>query len=1539
MGTQYTYNNDTVTSGATVNNLTGSTIAYYGYVDEDPYLRVLSCNAAGTLKDIVIGSGGSLVTLNAKTVVSNLIISGNSDNTLVSMFSAGPVISGLTVRGHGAKIFLGGVKVYDVDIRTTNRVTLQDSWAAAEIVGGYIESTTLGMSRGTIKNVTVGPNTYVNLYGSAGTDLSIGAHFVSGRAESGAQIKVWSSGGSVASTTFNSANLYMFGAVTDTVGVNRGRAKDLIFENKALFENGGSSFDTKKIHSGGTATNLTFRDSAYMHARNGAWVSHAVLSGQSTRIVMSGGAIVKDVTLSESAYVIVSSGAVLNTVTIGSDCSVNVYAGGGTVSAGGTATDVTVQSGGVLKFTGGTWKNNWDLWRAHNQFASGVTVQSGGTVSLANYAMLMDATAVAGAKITRPSNIIGIGGENTNIAKGVFTNAPGADFQVVGGTATGMDLTINTAAQSSFVVLSGLTVSGATITSGGSLFQWDGVTVNDVDVYGVSGTKQAVISMWNASGANVRISSGGNLSIESTGAVLNGVSVFHSGASLNMKGGTIDGLVMSGGTMWTAQNANKKYIYNIDVTNDNNGAARTGNVDIGILNISSGTYISGGSMHDRAQLNLRYGVVEDVYFGANTWNNIYVGGTISGGTAGMGADFRMGYGNANMLIDGMLFQGNAKVHLRDSRATVKNVVMSGNQNCQIDVSAGVVSSATLWAGSLNISGGTVTSGSGAIILGSAIVSDTLVRSTGKILQSGGTMTNTSICAGGSNLYIYDAFAADGETVVSNLTMVGVGSEGSNLSSGCAWGSMYGGRISGGEVRRAALIVSGGTIADLNIGEYSWITVSNATATGCTVSNGGVIRARVAETVFNDLTLTDSGTNFEFSAGTANNVTLLNGASMWMSGGTIANNVTVASGASMIVSGSNTKVNNLTAASGAIITLTLKNTDPNTAVFDSLANVAELTITGYNRGSAYTIAETGNTELRVKDSYLGFTTYTKAGESYFNPVYAGRMYTVGEDGTTYKVEQVTVSTSILTTEAAGLATSGAELSTLTSGAIVNGSDKAMVWQDVEMAAESSLAFVTSNANLDGDAWISLNRTKMDAKATIYGAEGDYTGTIRYLLHGAGTIGNFAAGATSGGTVGNVELYSNNNTYNLTYMGGMGNVTGHVSAFIDGGNTIVKDFYAGALANYAKTGSRTSVGNISLTVARTNADGVSTVNGNLYGASAVKAGTIDTSVVGFTPLHTVGDVSVTLKGTATKSDFCCFAGGYATGTDSAKLAAVYTVDSVTVSIENGSWGEAHGGRGIFGGAMASDNIKSGAEAAGVYAMVGDVNMTITGGTMGNVYGGGWAQKNARSEVGDVNITVKGGTITGDIYARGQLDGDVVNSAEVIFTGGTDFACGVYGYSYVGAQNPSAAALSFSDYTGTFSGKLGGFAGIAMEGNSWMTLSTAAADVDNGAWIFEFEDRDLGLDGQAALTWSTADFTDDTITLNIVSTRSEGWTLVSGADASKYNTAEGKFLVAIDDGEAVALTFDATTGKTDAIAEGDYAGWGFSVENSVLKFKKLA
>jgi len=1568
MGTKYTYDGTTTTSSAGFDKptLTNSTIANYAYVEDDPYLRVLSAKNGGTFEKILIGSGGTMYLSGGASVTS---ITLNGANSAYLRMSGGGVVTSLTMSGgsyHGFGAVVSNIYISGA-ANTANRATFNMYWNAARISGGYIQNATLNISCGSAVNVTFDTDTYINVAGSgfnASGAWTAGGNIRGGRAQNGASIRLRQSGGYVSGMTFDNATLEQY-CLGD---VRKNLAKGLTFTNGAKFNNGLTSGNTN--YSGGIASDLTFVSQSFMQVRNGADVTIASFDAESY-LLISGGATVKTVTLTDSSYVKVSSGGVLTGATVGKNCYVQVGAGGGTTSSGGRATDVTIQSGGTLSFVGGTWKNSWNDWFTYNQFASNVTIQSGGTAAPVNYAMLMNVNAEAGAKITRGANLIGLGGDNTNIVKGVFTNNElGDDFQVVGGTATGMDLATNAAGRSAFLIFSGLTVSGATVSAGGSLFLFDGAKANGVDVYGTNAKDSgALLSMWKASASNVGIGSGGKLIVASTGAEADNVSVCHGSTLVSMTAGTISGLVMSGGTLTTAQNSNKKYIYNVDITK------AAGNT-YPVINISSGTYLSGGSIYGSAQFNLRYGVVEDVYFGADTWNNIYVGGSILGGVAGMGADMRMGYGNSGALIDGMLFLGNAKVHLRDTRATVKNLVMSGNSYGQIDVSAGVVSSATLWNGSLIISGGSVTSGTGEIILGKAIVNDTLIRSNGRYLQSGGTATNTSIYTGGSGFYLYDDFDYDGETVVSNLTLIGNGSDGATVESGVFYGFIYGGIVSGGSMRRATIMISGGEIDDVNFGEYTWINNSNGEVNDCVASDGATIRGRGA--TINRLTLTDSATRFEFSKGVANDIVLRNGASMYVSSGAnvtlngvtvsdgarlrlyngaTAANATVSAGGTMYLSGT-AKVTGIAAEAGANIEIDLSGKTAGSANFDSLANVNSLTIQNYNPGNGtYTLADTGNTSLKV--GIVGsrvFDGEVAAGSSWVNPLIA-KQFNLNAAGTELGVSAYT---RVQTNQAVGFATSGATINT---------NDKELQWEVASITAPVTL--IAAATTVAGNAWLDIHTCTADAGATIFGVAQnvDFAGKLSYQLHGGNTLANVAFGANYGGSVKGVDILSYNTVYTgVGYAGGFGTVGADGIEVVFASNcALQKDFYAGALCNYAKTGERTSVSSIRASIGESAGQVAPTVKGNFYGGGAVKAGTI-TTTAGTSALQTVGDITLTLlAGTATKgAQACVFAGGYATGHDTAKLAPVYTVESVTLNVGGGDWGAAAGGRGIFGGAFASDNTASADN--GVYAMVGNVNLTVSGGTMGNVYGGGWAQKGAKSEVGDVNltvtggtianifgggststsggstvagkvtITVSGGTINGDIYARGQNVTDATGAASVIFTGANDFHCGVYGYSYVGGTDNSAT-LSFSDYTGTFSGKLGGFDYITVEGNSWMTLGAAAGDVSNSKWIFDFDERDLGLDGQAALTWSTADFTEDTITLRIASTRSEGWTLVSGADASKYNTAADKFLVEIDGGTAIELTFDATVGKTDAIADGAYQGWGFAVEDSVLKFKNLA
>ena len=141
-----------------------------------------------------------------------------------------------------------------------------------------------------------------------------------------------------------------------------------------------------------------------------------------------------------------------------------------------------------------------------------------------------------------------------------------------------------------------------------------------------------------------------------------------------------------------------------------------------------------------------------------------------------------------------------------------------------------------------------------------------------------------------------------------------------------------------------------------------------------------------------------------------------------------------------------------------------------------------------------------------------------------------------------------------------------------------------------------------------------------------------------------------------------------------------------------------------------------------------------------------------------------------------------------------------------------------------------------------------------------------------------------------------------------------------------------MSFSSYTGTFAGAIGGFDSVSLDGITAMTLDTAAADVSIGAWTFDVADRRAAFADTAMLNWTAADFAGDTITLNLSNGDTNEWSLVSAATTTAYN----KFDVLVDGTSILSEAIDLDQAISGGTA---YDGWGFTLEESVLKFKQLA
>ena len=1468
-------------------------------------VRETVVDSGGTLKfgraengqavDVTIGSGGSGAITSGGTMTRTLV-SGGAGTAVVHVSSGAAVSTTLVSNG--------------------SMIVSKLAWYTPAVTSTFV-------SNGGLMTVLdgVASDTFVSEGGSM---------LLNGIGEISATVV--SEGGKLTVSAGNATDVTVSaGGLLGGFGWNADRHFDTIADGTAeVADNVTITGDAMTVGSDGVAAGTIVAQGGVMTVQDGGTANGNTLLNDGSMIVSG---VVSDTVVSDGGSMLIDATG---------KGSATVVSEGGKLTVAGNATDVTVSAGGLL---GGF---AWNTDRHFDAIANG-TVEVAENVAIAGEAMTVGSDGVAADTIVSQGGVMTV--EDGGSASGIVVSR-GGSMTMSGGNA--QNLTVAGAFGAG-------AANEATPISGAAHLNVYGGTVDSLTVAGVGGFYGS---------DNVHDDVNRRICAVISGGTVNSLSIADAGY-VRVSGATVNNVTMSKGSVsaWCYVGGNKSNLntrmyvyaggvaYNVEVEG-------TGQCEV---------FVRGGGIVSAIDIKGKG------YFGA------YVGGTIKGGVAsGTGGELQ-GRGG---MISGVTVRDRAYMFV--STGTVKgNEFISGGA---LRLGLRSTLGATV-AESTFISGGYGTAFQSAWTSGSSTFNRWKYTSIASAVVSGGAVLKNSLIGDGALVRLV---TWSGAGIASNVALLGIDSYNYlnqdemmmarlNVSGGCLW--------KGGDVLKhaQAIVYSGGSAEGITMGSGAHVYVSaNATVTDMVVDGvldfglrGGTAENTLIKkgsmTVSSGVasgTILSGGTLRIMSTGAASDTTLSGGVLSAVTNGTIKDttvlaggyaiadrsatwsNANVSSGGSMrIYASGGTIVSGLTAEAGAVVYLDFIRAANGSTNIDSLANVnAPVTILNWSPGNTYTLAETGNANLEISINYQGFYNEFGAGETYLSPIYGGREYTLDAEGKTLSIAEHSMSGAILTTEAADLATSGAFLT-----GYVNSDDKAIMWADVNL--NGAVTFVTSAANIAGDAWIDLDRTKGTAGATIYGAEGNCMSgaTIRYLIHGAGSVGNFAGGATAGGVVGGVELVGHNTTYSQTYLGGMGTVQGLVSARVSSGNTLAKDFYAGALANYAKTGTVTSVGGIDTTIALNMSAGTTKetkyyAKGNIYGASQVKAGTVTTAAT----VHSVGDVVLTINnGETTKDDICIFAAGYATGSDAAKTLPVYTVDSVTATISGGNWGLVHGGRGIFGGAFAGDNIGT----DGVWAQVGDVNLTISGGTMGNVYGGGWAQKGAKSEVGDVNLTIKGGTIanvfgggthstsggttvagnvtitvsggtiSNAIYARGQLSGDSTGAAEVIFTGAKNFSCGVYGYSYVeGATGTDdEVTLSFSSYAGTFSGKVGGFNGITFGGNTTMTLGTAADDVKNTAWTFDTAERYAALAKSAFLDWSAADFTGDTIAVNLATGGATEWDLVSAASTTVYN----KFDVLVDGASILTETIDLD----EAIVGGAYAGWGFTLEDDTLKFKHLA
>ena len=1516
------------------------------------YLYENAAYTTSTTRDAIVASdvrlsGGTATIRGIKTNITNFTVLGGTVN-----IQNGAVAENLVIRG-GNVTMAYNTGTGNVDYNATTLTAKQLTVSA----GGKFTATGANGKTTVISGLNVEAGANVTLQTSVTAFMSSGNTVEAGVVSNAALISA-NSGAMVRNVVLSSGGSLYMGKGTANVS------------------------SISQAERGGTAQNVTAYLGARIQPQAFGVIEDTVLSGGTAQIFY--GASSFRTKIYDNGYERVHGNCVAYDTEVFNGCqfvSADAQLSNGVEGKGGVAVRTTVYEGGSLMvISGGT--------------VSGATIKAGGQIwfnsttadKTKGVASAVDLKVEAGGSVVIGASgayTIALGGAETTIAVGAIAGHESAF--AADGVLHDMDWS------SSATILSGLTVENNTVETNASVCLTSGASAKDVAVNdgtfrlsaGASGTGAdvtdgklylydgaemtgvarpdiefealrlsggtAVLRGVNAKGSDFTVR-GGKLHVQN-GAVLTGLNVSNTGiVSMAYAGaGNVDydatsavaknAVIYAGGSFYAGGNG-------IVVS----GLEFAGS---GYAYLSNGAAVSGitnnqGSMY--------------LYTGAAAYDLAQTAGTfrIFAGASGSGADVRSGnvylYDSANQT--GV---ARSDIKMEDLRLSGGQAILRGTNAKGSDF--------TVRGGTLHIQNGADLDGLNISNGGSASMSYN--TGTGNVDYNATSITasRVKVYTGGSMTAVGAGAVVSGLELDGGYFYVSSGASVSGLivSSGRFWAS-NGGYVSGvdvldsrfylydnvalTDVERAAIVgsdirISGGSMVLRGVNAYAnditlydgRVHVQNsAIAENVTVS-GGKLHIR-----------TQGGGNVDYDKNGAlvRNAEVFSGGIVEVESGGVLSGGVFASGASMTVYKYG-QAGFDTVAAGAEINLNFwdanggepGNADALVTDWGSFAAGATVNVANLEAavGREYKVADSANANvtLHCNNCYRGvFDVVVKTGETASNAFQC--MDYDFTDGKTVTFSSFTV----------GTQTTAAELDNQNATVLADGG-LATKWDGTTDV--STIPAAVAGGNTTGDAWLTVDGANL--ATALYGAEGNFAHDVNLWLH-EGTVRNLAAGATAGGSVENVRVILSDdgegadklNFTGVAYLGGFGTVTGEITAAVYGG-TFSKDFYAGALAN--KLATNTAVGGIDLTVTG------GKFKGNIYGASAVKTA----AGVGSGVRNTTGDVTLTIIGgeTTKGTQACIFAGGYATGD---ATGTVYTVDSVTATISGGSWGAAAGGRGVFGGIMAS----------GVTAQAGDVSLTISGdATMGNVYGGGWAQKtNGKSIVGDVNINIAGGTIanvfgggshsssggttetgdvtitvsdgdiTGAIYARGQLEGDTTGAASVIFTGATDFGCGVYGYSYVGGD-ASDATLSFAGvsdeltgYTGTFSGAIGGFSGVTFAGATAMTLATAAGDVSNGAWEFDLTDRASSLAGTSLLTWSTADFENDTVRVSFADDAQAqgGWNIAAVAEAFSGTTFD------IEVGESQIATGLA---YNQQIASGDYQGWGFTLDEGVLKFKNLA
>ena len=862
--------------------------------------------------------------------------------------------------------------------------------------------------------------------------------------------------------------------------------------------------------------------------------------------------------------------------------------------------------------------------------------------------------------------------------------------------------------------------------------------------------------------------------------------------------------------------------------------------------------------------------------------------------------------NGTAEISGSTFSGNTgTVAVRNDSAgtmTIGDVVFDGNlagalNNQNAMTVNGLITLKT--AADTMTNAGTITVDGSAFITGDALT-------VAKVIDAG-TATNygTVTVSGGD----YRVFVADSDLYVTNAANVAaiLTPAGTAMSATDYQGNVYVGAAY--STLAAALADSAGTVVMDDFTYSAGPFASSATGTILGGTNGALFRDNVSSgnggAISNSGDLTLRGVTFSDSTAkrggainssgtlTLTDVTFDGNVSSDMLGSALLTSGTTSIAGGAFLNGDGAAIyNNGATASLTITNALFSNNDGGQYNGAAVQNNTRLTVQGStfadnacNNGTIYTNGTNGAVDisgstftgnLRGYAVNMLYGTMTVSNSKFDGNAYGGIYITEGTL-TIRDSEFLTGADRVGVGAAAGLTLAGTNtLNANLSGSTVNMAENAaLIFGNTSSIYVAGLTFGGSNVlTFSGSEKVNFTKTGgqdlSDAAITVDGSV--YAGTPVTVATG---VNAFDAYTVSGGD--NLMLFTAGEDLILDEVSNQ--MTGGTTANFFGGTS---NLMTGGVVEVAFFGTTQTSGDV-----RTVFTGGTVVNSMIGGVLVQKGnsaafGTVTVSILD----------GVSLLGGPSNGGMN-YVAGYAYGANGAYDLDTTPTLGVTQSTLN------------FSGSEISGNFYAGAHARrGAYADVDETIVTVTGGYIEKLYGGGWAERGdktytieggtaARSDVGTATVTISGGTVE-RLYAGG---GNAFGGYTDVGTANLTISGGQVDFVFLGGRNINSSV---------------GDATLTITGSSAQTLTRISGRNDCGA------DRTTGTTTLNVDTFVTLDYLDYVDQINIsegnrlhivedviytngnglaVDLETDGfdgvWTLFSATDAADINTlAEARF-----------------------------------------------